>query len=91
MVIERQASSRPSYFARPKAFDLGRSLAFLESHIAERGANAETIPYTPEQIRDLFLERLVVEYDYVFCMTITGSRSPIFANAQKASYMILND
>ena len=71
--------------------DEAQTLAFLESHIAERGASAETIPYTPEQIRDLFLERLVVEYDYIFCMTITGSRSPIFANAQKASYMILND
>jgi DegV family protein with EDD domain len=71
--------------------DEAQTLAFLESHIAERGANAETIPYTPEQIRDLFLERLVVDYDYVFCMTIAGSRSPIFANAQKASYMILND
>ena len=71
--------------------DEAQTLAFLESHIAERGASAETIPYTPEQIRDLFLERLVVEYDDIFCMTITGSRSPIFANAQKASYMILND
>jgi DegV family protein with EDD domain len=71
--------------------DEAQTLAFLESHIAERGASAETIPYAPEQIRDLFLERLVVDYDYVFCMTITGSRSPIFANAQKASYMILND
>src|SRR5690606_3652078 len=55
--------------------DEAQTLAFLESHIAERGANAETIPYSPEQIRDLFLERLVVEYDYVFCMTIAGSRS----------------
>ena len=71
--------------------DEAQTLSFLESHIAERGASAETIPYTPEQIRDLFLERLVVDYDYVFCMTITGSRSPIFSNAQKASYMILND
>lgn len=71
--------------------DEAQTLAFLESHIAERGASAETIPFTPEQIRDLFLERLVVDYDYVFCMTITGSRSPIFANAEKASYMILND
>ena len=71
--------------------DEAQTLAFLESHIAERGASAETVPYTPEQIRDLFLERLVGDYDYVFCMTITGSRSPIFSNAQKASYMILND
>ena len=71
--------------------DEAQTLAFLESHIAERGASAETIAYTPEQIRDLFLERLVVDYDYVFCMTITGSRSPIFANAQKAGFMILNE
>ncbi|MGY1458633.1 DegV family protein [Luteimonas sp. A534] len=71
--------------------DETQTLAFLESHIAERGASAETIPYTPEQIRDLFLERLVVDYDYVFCMTITGSRSPIHANAQKASFLILNE
>ena len=71
--------------------DEAQTLAFLESHIAERGASAETIPYTPEQIRDLFLERLVVDYDYVFCMTITGSRSPIHANAQKASFLILNE
>src|SRR5690606_24396386 len=71
--------------------DEAQTLAFLESHIAERGASAETVPYTPEQIRHPFLERLVVDYDCVFCMTISGSRSPIFSNAQKASYMILND
>ena len=63
--------------------DEAQTLAFLESHIAERGASAETIPHTPEQIRDLFLERLVVDYDYVFCMTITGSRSPIFARTAR--------
>jgi len=59
--------------------------------IGQRGASAETIPFTVEQIRDLFLRRLVIDYDYVFCMTITKTRSPIFDNAQQASFAILND
>jgi DegV family protein with EDD domain len=71
--------------------DEAATLAFLHSHIAERGANAETMPFTVEQIRDLFLQRLVIDYDYVFCMTITKTRSPIFDNAQQASFAILNE
>lgn len=71
--------------------DQADTLAFLHAHIAERGVSAETIPFTVEQIRDLFLQRLVIDYDYVFCMTITSTRSPIFDNAQKASFAILND
>src|SRR3546814_1362677 len=42
--------------------DQAATLAFLDSHIAERGVNAETIPYTVEQIRDLFLQKLVIDY-----------------------------
>ncbi len=71
--------------------DQAATLAFLRDHIAERGAGALTIPYTVEQVRDLFLERLVIDYDYVFCMTITRTRSPIFDNARQASYAILNE
>ena len=71
--------------------DPAATLAFLHAHIAERGASAETIPFTVEQIRDLFLQKLVIDYDYVFCMTITRTRSPIFDNAQQASFAILND
>lgn len=67
------------------------TLQFLESHIATRGAEAETMPFTVQQIRDLFLDRLVIDYDYVFCLTLTRSRSPIFDNATKASFGILND
>jgi DegV family protein with EDD domain len=70
--------------------DPAATLAYLDAHIAERGANAETVPFTVEQIRDLFLQKLVIDYDYVFCMTITRTRSPIFDNAQQASYAILN-
>ena len=67
------------------------TLEFLHAQIAERGADAETTPFTVEQIRDLFLGTLVIDYDYVFCMTITKSRSPIFDNAMQASFAILND
>ncbi len=67
------------------------TLQFLESHIATRGAEAETMPFTVQQIRDLFLDRLVIDHDYVFCLTLTRNRSPIFDNATKASFGILND
>lgn len=67
------------------------TLEFLHAHVAEGGAEAETIPFTVQQIHQLFLERLVIDYDYVFCMTITKSRSPIFDNAQQAGFAILND
>lgn len=67
------------------------TLQFLDTYVAERGAEAETMPYTVQQIQDLFLQKLVIDYDYVFCMTITRTRSPIHDNAQQASFAILND
>lgn len=67
------------------------TLSFLQAHVAERGHEAETIPFTVEQIRDLFLSRLVIDYDHVYCMTITKTRSPIYDNAMQASFAILND
>lgn len=67
------------------------TLEFLHAQIAERGAEAETIPYSVQQIQDLFLQKLVIDYDYVFCMTITKTRSPIFDNCMQASFAILNE
>lgn len=67
------------------------TLQFLGSHVAERGAEAETTPFTVAQVRELFLDKLVVDYDYVFCLTITRTRSPIHDNAERASFAILND
>ena len=59
--------------------------------MAERGHEAETTPFSVNQIRDLFLDRLVIDYDHVYCMTITKTRSPIHENAMQASFAILND
>ncbi len=67
------------------------TLSFLHAHVAEHGAEAETIPFSVNQIRDLFLGELVIDYDHVFCLTITRTRSPIHDNAIQASFAILND
>lgn len=67
------------------------TLEFLHAHVSEGGAGAETTPFSVEQISDLFLQRLVIDYDYVLCMTITRTRSGIYENARQASFAILND
>ncbi|MGH8456618.1 MAG: DegV family protein [Stenotrophobium sp.] len=64
---------------------------FYAEQLDAKGLDAETIPFSAEQIRQKFLDRIVVDYDYVFCITITSNRSPIFENATRASFAILND
>jgi len=64
---------------------------YFSEDMGARGHSADTIPYTAEQIRDLFMTRLVIDYDCVFCMTITSTRSPVHANASQASFAILKD
>jgi len=60
------------------------TLQFLNAHLAERGFEAETTPFTVQQVRDLFVSQLAIDYDYVFCMTITKTRSPVFDNANQS-------
>ncbi|RMH93218.1 fatty acid-binding protein DegV [Lysobacter pythonis] len=67
------------------------TLNFLDNDIARKASEAQTRSLSIQEIRELFLEKLVVEYDYVFCLTVTRERSPIFENATKASFGILND
>jgi DegV family protein with EDD domain len=67
------------------------TLNFLTGDTAAQAYNAETTPYTVQQVHDLFLSKLVLDYDYVFCICTTRSRSGIFDNAQQASFTILND
>ena len=63
---------------------------FFDEKLGTRSHNAETEPFTAEQVTELFLSRLVIDYDCVFCHTITASRSLIHANAKQASLAILN-
>lgn len=70
--------------------DPAETQAFYARHLDRKGEDfAESIPYTAAQIERLFLERLVLDYDYVFCLTITGTRSPIYEHAKSASQAIL--
>ncbi|HEX7349078.1 MAG TPA: DegV family protein [Rhodanobacteraceae bacterium] len=57
--------------------------------VAKRGHAAETAALSVDEIRDLFLGKLVLDYDAVFCLTVTSTRSPIFINATQASFAIL--
>lgn len=63
---------------------------FYRQHLAD-SAQSETAPLSVEEIKRLFLDRLVIDYDFVFCLTIASSRSPIYENATQASYSILSE
>lgn len=65
------------------------TLRFYREHLGAKG-DAGSSPFSVEQIRDVFLSKLVLDYDFVFCLTIASSRSPIHANATQASFAILS-
>ena len=67
------------------------TMTFLSGETAARAFEAESTPFTVQQVHDLFLTKLVHDYDYVFCITTTRTRSGIYDNAVQASYTILND
>jgi DegV family protein with EDD domain len=62
---------------------------FYLEHLDSTGINSESVPYSTEEIEKVFLERLVLDYDFVFCITVSSKHSLIFENAQKASFKIL--
>lgn len=66
------------------------ALDFYRYHIGDKGHDAESIPFTTDQIKELFLNELVIDFDFVFCETVMRTRSPIFENATKASFGILS-
>ena len=63
---------------------------FYRRHLSN-AAHAETAPLSVAQIRALFLDKLVLDYDFVFCLTVASARSPIFENATQASLNILSE
>lgn len=67
------------------------TLGFYRDVLSGHEADVSSSPYGVEQIRELFLKRLVLEFDYVFCVTVMASRSLIFENATHASLRILSD
>ena len=57
--------------------------------LAAGATDVESRPYTEEELEKLFLPRLVLDFDYLICVTIAGQRSPIFERAQKFSFQII--
>ena len=62
---------------------------FFAKNLGAHSHAAETEPLSVDKVTELFLSRLVIDYDCVFCHTITTSRSPIYANARQAGFAIL--
>lgn len=50
---------------------------FYQEQLDSEGIHAESIPYSVDQIQAVFLEQLVIDYDLVFCITVSGKRSLI--------------
>lgn len=67
------------------------TLRFFRDKLGQRGHAAETEAFGVEQIEALFLDRLVLDYDCVFCLTISSTRSLIHDNVQRASFSILKN
>jgi len=64
---------------------------FLDRNLGNRSHSAETIPCSVEDVQKLFLEKLVLEQDCVFCLTITATRSAIYDHVVKASFAVLKN
>jgi DegV family protein with EDD domain len=64
---------------------------FLSQKLGSRSHSAETEPCSVEDVQKLFLEKLVLENDCVFCLTITATRSPIYEHVVKASFGVLKN
>lgn len=66
------------------------TVQFYDRVIPEQGLEAQSEPFSVEQIRSLFLDRLVTRYDRVLVVAIASTRSEIYDNATQASFSILN-
>ncbi|WP_198670308.1 DegV family protein [Dyella sp. C9] len=64
---------------------------FLDRNLGNRSHSAETIPCSVEDVQKLFLDKLVLEQDCVFCLTITATRSAINDHVIKASFAVLKN
>ncbi|WP_283151081.1 DegV family protein [Silvimonas soli] len=64
--------------------------AFYRDRLTGGATGFESSPFSTDEIRKLFLDKLVVEFDYVFCLTVMSSRSRIHEYATQASLSILN-
>ncbi|QSP93365.1 DegV family protein [Marinobacter salinisoli] len=62
---------------------------FYHNGLLQKGHHAETQAFTPAQIHDLFMEKIVTQYDFAICETVTRSRSLVYQNATEAMNSVM--
>lgn len=65
------------------------SARYMRENGNGEGAAGQSVPLDAEQMRNFFIERFGLDYDSVYCLTITASRSPIHDAASQGSAMAL--
>ena len=62
---------------------------YMRDNSKGQGATGQSIPLDAEQMRAFFIERFALDYDSVYCLTITASRSPIHDASSQGSTLAL--
>lgn len=65
--------------------------AFYQERRLDKDQDAESVPLSEQEFRDLFLDKVVSEVDYALVQTLPAISSPMFDNATRASHAILRD
>ncbi|MDX1458744.1 MAG: DegV family protein [Marinobacter sp.] len=66
-----------------------RTQEFYQSGLLQKGHHAETEAFSTQQIHDLFMEKIVTQFDVAICETVTRSRSLIYQNASQAMNSVM--
>ncbi len=69
--------------------DPRETLGWYKRELSDHRLPARTVAPGIEEIRDLFLEDLVLRYDRVLMLCMSASRGRVFSHATQASYQIL--
>lgn len=67
--------------------DPANTIKFYNEHQDRKARGTES--FSVKEIEDLFLNKLALEYDYVFLITLSSSHSMTYDNAHKASFTIM--
>ena len=70
--------------------DADATSRYMRENANGEGVTGQSIPLDADQMSRFFLERFALEYDSVFCLTITASRSPIHDAARHGSTLAMN-
>lgn len=65
------------------------TLRYLREQDGGRGATAVSTPQSTAEMQSMFLERFALDYDSVYCLTISSTRSQIHDHAMQASVQAL--